>query len=590
MPSKRHKWNLVVIAWLAILLCFGFGVFAYAYNDRVMPRVSVGSFHVGGMTRDDALEQIAQRMEELRNFPISVSADGKTASVSLDIFFDDNFPTAALEQAWQVGRQGSFFDRWGERVVSALVGTRISAPIRLDDEDISNILDEVADTIGEPRRDIRLKIESGRAELLLDTKAGQTIGRDELRAALISRAEELDSSPIKVVLHEDPPQADPALANDALAAAERMMGYSFTLTYEDYVFTISRATIGSWIRSDYDGARLIPVLDDQKISAYVTVIAKTLNIAPVKAVIETQEGRVTHFMPPKLGRALEEDKTIEIIKNTIIDRRDKQEAGYATEVLPVRITRPSFGNIGDLSGITELIGKATTPFTGSPRNRISNIKNGVKFLSGLIIENGQEFSTLKALGTIDNTTGYLPELVIKGDQTIPEFGGGLCQVSTTLFRAIINAGLPITARRNHSYRVSYYERDETGKFIGPGLDATIYDPDVDLRFVNDTGAAIMIFGYVEGDKATFELYGTSDGRKVEIKGPTLLTETSPGDPIYTETDTLAKGVKKQIETAHPGGSATATYIVTYSDGHVAEKKFDSWYRRWPARYLVGTAE
>lgn len=586
----ERNWSIIIAVGAAVLLCFGFSVFAYAYNDRIMPRVSIGPLPIGGMTRDDAFDRIVARIDELRNISVPVSADGKTASVSIDVFFDDNFPAVALERAWQVGRQDSFFDRWGDRIRSMLIGTRVSAPIRLDDNDISNILEEVADTLDEPRRDIRLRIENGRAELLRDAKSGQTIGRNELRSALIARAEGLDVSPIEVMLHEDPPKADPALANDALAAAERMMGYYITLTYEDYVFTISRAMIGTWIKSDYEGVRLVPALDDQKISAYVTTIAKSLNIAPVKAVIETQDGRVTRFTPPKPGRALEEEKTIEMVKNILNDRRDKQISGYETAVLPVRTARPSFGGISDLSGISELIGKATTPFTGSPRNRISNIKNGVKFLSGLIIENGQEFSTLKALGTIDNTTGYLPELVIKGDQTIPEFGGGLCQVSTTLFRAILDAGLPITARRNHSYRVSYYEFNGSGKRIGPGLDATIYEPDVDLKFLNDTGSAIMIFGYVEGDRATFELYGTSDGRKAEIKGPTLLTETSPGDPIYTETDTLAKGVKKQIETAHPGGSATATYIVTYPDGHVAEKKFDSWYRRWPARYLIGTAE
>jgi vancomycin resistance protein YoaR len=202
---------------------------------------------------------------------------------------------------------------------------------------------------------------------------------------------------------------------------------------------------------------------------------------------------------------------------------------------------------------------------------------------------GEEFSTVGSLGTIDNSTGYLPELVIKGDETIPEFGGGLCQVSTTLFRSVMNAGLPVVERRNHSYRVPYYERDGEGNFIGPGLDATIYDPWPDFKFRNDTSSHILIQGFVEGTKVTFELYGTGDGRKSVVDGPTILEETDPPEPVYTETNELPLGERKKIDTAHPGGVAVATYTVEYSDGRVEEQEFKSYYRKWPEKWLVGTA-
>jgi vancomycin resistance protein YoaR len=253
----------------------------------------------------------------------------------------------------------------------------------------------------------------------------------------------------------------------------------------------------------------------------------------------------------------------------------------------MRQSKPPTISLGDGSGIQELIGRATTPFTGSPRNRVSNIKNGVRFLSGITIQPGEEFSTLGTLGTIDNTTGYLPELVIKGDRTVPEFGGGLCQVSTTLFRTALDAGLPITARRNHSFRVGYYEKDGNGNYIGPGLDATIYEPNLDLKFRNDTGNSILIVGYVQGTKVTFEMYGTQDGRTSEIDGPYTLTETSAGEPVYIDTDELPVGEVKQVEWPHPGGSAVATYTITYPDGTQESQEFKSWYRRWPAKFLVG---
>ena len=306
--------------------------------------------------------------------------------------------------------------------------------------------------------------------------------------------------------------------------------------------------------------------------------------------LKSRRGKVINFEPPQDGRLLDQERTIDgIIKNV----EDKVNGYVGNEEIELFI-KQVYSSVTSLStevlGIKELIGKATTPFAGSPANRIANIKNGTKFLSGILVKPGEEFSTVTALGKIDNTTGYLPELVIKGDRTVPEFGGGLCQVSTTLFRALLNAGLPITSRQAHSYRVSYYEKDGDDNYIGPGLDATIYQPQPDLKFVNDTDNTILIWGYVKGNKVTFEIYGTRDGRKAEVIGPKKLSETPPGDPIYAETDTLPKSVTKQIETPHPGGTATATYRVTYTNGEVKEQIFKSSYRAWPARYLVGTGD
>jgi len=366
-----------------------------------------------------------------------------------------------------------------------------------------------------------------------------------------------------------------------------MISRAILLSYEDLQFSISRAQLGEWLVSEYENDQLRAGLDEEAVSAYVTTVANAVNIPPEPARITTEAGRVTGFTPPKVGRAVQEDKLVQTILDVIRSRTtDKRLSDMI--VVPLKSTSISLMGLDSGSGITELIGQATTPFTGSPRNRISNIKNGVKFLSGTIVPAGAEFSTLGTLGTIDNTTGYLPELVIKGDRTIPEFGGGLCQVSTTLFRSVMNAGLPVTARRNHSYRVSYYEKDGNGRVIGPGLDATIYEPDLDFKFLNDTKTPVLIIGYVAGDKVTFELYGTKDGRTATIDGPHTLTETPAGEPVYIDAPELAVGVKKQVESPHQGGSAVATYTITYADGTVKPTDFKSWYRRWPAKYLIGT--
>jgi vancomycin resistance protein YoaR len=166
---------------------------------------------------------------------------------------------------------------------------------------------------------------------------------------------------------------------------------------------------------------------------------------------------------------------------------------------------------------------------------------------------------------------------------VPDFGGGLCQVSTTLFRAVMNAGLKVTARQNHSYRVSYYEPPV-------GEDATIFLPGPDFRFLNDTPASILIIGQIQGNSISFDLWGTKDGRSVTITDPIVTNVKDPGDPIYADTDTLPKGTQKQIEKAHQGATAVVTYTVSRDSKVINQQTIRSVYKPWPARFLVGTHE
>ncbi len=172
----------------------------------------------------------------------------------------------------------------------------------------------------------------------------------------------------------------------------------------------------------------------------------------------------------------------------------------------------------------DLLGKGESNFAGSPPNRIHNIKTAIKKFHGLILKPEEEFSFTTLLGPVDEESGYKEELVIKQNKTIPEFGGGVCQVSTTMFRAALNAGFKITERHNHAYPVQYYSPQ--------GTDATVYIPSPDLRFINDSPDFVLIQAKIEKTILTFELWGKSDGRQVEIEGP-IVTEKSPNGRLKT---------------------------------------------------------
>ena len=210
------------------------------------------------------------------------------------------------------------------------------------------------------------------------------------------------------------------------------------------------------------------------------------------------------------------------------------EAGQKQAELAVNVTLPKT-QLADSNnlGIKELIAQGKSNFRGSPKNRRHNIAVGVSKFQGVIVAAGEEFSFNKNLGTVEKEQGFLPELVIKKEGTIPELGGGLCQVSTTTFRAAMEAGLPITARRNHAYAVQYYSPQ--------GTDATIYPGSSDLKFINDTPGSILIWPHlIDKDNLVFDFYGSRDSRQVTLDKPVSYDRQPDGSMKATWTRTVVK--------------------------------------------------
>ena len=233
-------------------------------------------------------------------------------------------------------------------------------------------------------------------------------------------------------------------------------------------------------------------------------------------------------------------------------------------------------------GITELVSTGYSGYWGSPYNRQHNIRVAIGRYDGVMVEPGETFSFGEILGEVDGSTGYAKELVIKEGETIPEYGGGICQVSSTLFRAILFGGLPIVERYPHSYAVSYYSYP-----LGYGLDATVYPPQVDLKFLNDMDTPLLIQAYQEGQEAYFKFYGTKDGREVALDGPYISDRRSAPPPIITETTELAPGVREKVDSAHNGFTATWTRHTIYPDGRNEEDIIVSPYTAWAEKWLVG---
>lgn len=269
------------------------------------------------------------------------------------------------------------------------------------------------------------------------------------------------------------------------------------------------------------GTMTMSTIDTVVIGAFIREFSVKVVREPVDVKFAVSDDRVIIAEPEQAGYRLKEAESIILLTHML----ETSEAQTARVTLPVEITQPKLvASDRERLGLKELVGEGRTNFKGSPKNRIYNIRRALEQFQNVIIASGEEFSFVEYLGEVDGEHGYLPELVIKNNQTTPEFGGGICQVSTTVFRAAIYSGLKITERRQHAYPVKYY--------TPYGMDATIYIPKPDLAFLNNTPGAILMQSTIVGTELIFRFYGTTDGRAVTIDGPRIL-ESNPDGSMKT---------------------------------------------------------
>ncbi len=315
-------------------------------------------------------------------------------------------------------------------------------------------------------------------------------------------------------------------------------------------------------------------------------LAQIYEKEPVNARFQFESGKVALFEKEENGLRVETDKALSQIDSSMKNRTSNQSPSTVDvkkTILKPKITLAQTNTYG----IEELIGEGVSDYTHSIPQRIHNLLLGTSKFNGVLIPKGATFSFNSTVGDISSTTGYQPAYIIKEGKTVLGDGGGICQVSTTLFRAVLNAGLPITEYHSHAYRVGYYENDAK-----PGLDATVYGPTVDFKFINDTPASILIQTSSDEENLTlsFKFYGKKDKRKVELSTPIFSNYTAAPEAQFQDDPTLKKGVTKQIDFAASGGRSRFSYKVTKGNEVTFQKDFNNWYQPWRAVFLVGTAD
>lgn len=525
------------------------GVFLFSVQilnaQRIIHGVHVGKHNLGRLQPNEAHTRLEHTEEALLETPLTLRTPEHTFTATPRELGVDIDVHETLSLAWRQGRSGETAKDLTVQASLTVAPHTFPATVHFDDTKFHQTLDTLLTELDDHARDAALQWNAQRNTFEeVPAESGSVINREAIKETLLEHAMTLtEPAPIALRHIQDVPEITAThLPPLRVQAEELLLRAPLTLTADDISFTVDTDTLAGFLEigSAQEGPTLM--LNPQPVKTFLeTRVAPRVNRDPVNAKFEVRNGRVTTFALAKKGRTLDIESAKKAIQDALFTSTEN------TVPLPVLTQAPEI-NESDAEelGITTLLAVGESDFAGSPANRIHNIRVGASRYHGVLIAPGEEFSFNELLGPVNARTGYKAELVIKRGETVPEYGGGLCQVSTTAFRAAVHAGLDITERRSHSYIVRYYGT--------PGFDATIYPPHPDLRFANNTSGYILIQTVVKGTKLYFEFYGNDDGREVIVGKPYVYDQKPDGSAKATLT----------VKTAFPNGEVEEqTFRSTY---------------------------
>jgi vancomycin resistance protein YoaR len=581
----------VLFLALALVAANGFDLY---HAGRVYPGVFMAGIPLEGLTPEQANAKLAQELTYPKTGKI-VFQDGANiwsySPADLGLNLDAQ---ANAQAAYLLGRSGNPAARFFSKMQAWFFGVDLAPAMIYNERKAQEVVLQLAAQINQPTREASLSVE-GSEVVAVPGQVGRVVDVPATLARLQEPIRALTDGLVPLVIQERPPEI--LDASQQAEAARRMISQPLTLSLPDakpgdpgpYVLPpqqlakmliIERTTSGG-------AAQYQVALSDQALNDYLTALAGDIDRQPANArfMFNDETGLLEVIQPAVIGRSLDVQASIQEIKKKIAE-------GNPNVALSVTTLQPEVADnaTGEQLGITELVVAYTSYFRGSSTERLQNIEKAAANFHGLLIPPGATFSMASAMGNVSLDSGYAEAWIIFGGRTIKGVGGGVCQVSTTLFRTAFLAGFPIVERHPHAYRVGYYE--QTAADHDPdwaGLDATVFVPMVDFKFTNDTPYWLLMETYFRPNtrSLTWKFYSTKDGRTVEweTSGPQNVVE--PPDPVFEENPELAKGQVEQVDWEAEGADVTVTRTV-YKDGQVwLSDSFITHYLPWAAVYQYG---
>ena len=572
--NKKRRIVIPVLAFI-ILICALLTSYLVAYKGRVYPNISINGVRLGGKSLADSATVLTNNVQIPSSLNLTyLDSSFKITTGDLAFSFD---ATASAKQAYEYTRTGNFFSDLLNRIDLLFHPKSFGLITNLYNDKLTKILSVISGQISQDPTEPSIKLLNGIVFVDKGTP-GKEVDQTALGTTIKNYLTLGKSSDIEIPVNSIDHTLNQTQADSFKARAEKYVGKNIQMKFEFNTFTFNDTDLIKLLdpKSGYNDAAVTVLV--QKISS---LVARD----PQNPKFNFESGKVTVFQPALDGIRTDSDTFREKVVNSLNQLEFGTDKSVAFDI-PVLRTAPEVttGSVNDL-GIKELIGRGASTYFHSIPSRVHNVVLAASRINGTLVKPGETFSFNDTLGDVSAFTGYQQAYIISGGKTILGDGGGVCQVSTTLFRAILNAGLPIVERAAHAYRVGYYEQDSP-----PGLDATVYGPSPDLEFTNDTANYILIEAVAnpKNYSLAFELYGTSDGRVSSISRP-VVSDIVPALPtVYQDDPTLPTGTLKQTDFSAAGATVKFNYTVKRAGETIYQKTFVSNYRPWAAVYLRGT--
>jgi vancomycin resistance protein YoaR len=560
--------------------------FQLIYAGRIFPGVSVAGVDLSGLSPSDAALKLSQTLSYPNTGKIVLRDGGSVWVVTpaqMGMTFD---ASSSAQAAYKLGRSGGLFASLDGQLRARSSGAEVSPVILFDQRVAYQYLQSLATEIDHPVVEASLKVE-GTNVVAVPGQTGRSLDVEGTLVFLSAQMQTFRDGEIPLVIREQTPEIVDVSAQAEVA--RRVLSEPMRL----YIANAVDSDPGPWT---YDVQILANMLIVRRVGNEVQVALDPAPLRDILLGIATQVDRKAEnagfrfndttrqldlIRYAKIGRTVDTEASITAINDALL----QGEHNIALQIVEKQPDVTDNATAEQL-GVTELVSSETSYFYGSTAARIQNIQAAAARFDGLLVAPGETFSMGDAMGDVSLDNGFAEALIIYGGRTIKGVGGGVCQVSTTLFRTVFFGGYPVVERIPHAYRVSYYEETASGAIDSSlaGLDATVYFPLVDFQFTNDTPYWILMETYVsaEARTLTWKFYSTSDGRSVtwDTTGPQNVVPAPK--PLFEENDELKAGQIEQVDWAANGADVDVTRTVWKNGAAYFSDEFKTHYEPWQA--------
>jgi vancomycin resistance protein YoaR len=567
------QWALIGVGTLAFILAVLIAVDAGLYYDKVHHGIRVAGQDLSGMSSIKATETLTTFAEDAQNKQITLSSEdgAHTWNIlpsALGVTID---APAAVAKALALTREGNILVDLSNKLELYFVGKNIPLEGTVDSAKLDALATQIARAVDVPATNATLVVNNGTIAVV-DGKKGRVVDKDALRVSLANLLLTFHSTELSIPMVTTDPVLTKVDIEPALAQAQVMIGGDLELTFKGKtVATLTPTDILTYVDivqgTGAGNSGSVPVLSAAKMATLFDAVDKRVSTPGVNATFEMDfktDPYSLKLVDGKNGEGLDRDATASALTQAAMSA-----TGRTAEVVLKSVEPDLTAEEVRAMGIQDILGDyQTTPYTGT-KNRQQNVRLGTRLCSGVFLAPGQEFNTDQRLGVRDAAHGWALAPGITGFAKLDDvFGGGICQVSTTLFNAALLAGLEITKRYNHSIFINHYPE---------GRDATVTAGGKNMCFRNDTSHYIFIYGWSSGIRTHFWIWGVADGRKVL---PIQFSGFSVGGSFPTQTiinKSLPVGSTQEDFGGQRSRSCSITRTIIYADG---TKKTQTWESRW----------